>query len=178
MSKEKPLDIEIDFLTNSIRNAVTDEVFDTEITVIAQKEIHQIKKNKWVFDWHTESKIPYNHIYKLTTVNNPDIIHGLVSITDKGDHIFMNLIENAAFNRGTKKMYHGVAGNLVAFCCKLSFEHNYEGYVSFIAKSRLMTHYQNTLGAQPFKGNRMFIGTKPALVLVKQYFKDWKYDKL
>jgi hypothetical protein len=40
---------------------------------------------------------------------------------DKGDHIFVNLIENAPFNIGKKKLYEGVPGNLFAFACKLSW---------------------------------------------------------
>jgi len=34
----------------------------------------------------------------------------------------MNLIENAKFNKGEKKLYKGVTGNLVAFACKTAFE--------------------------------------------------------
>jgi hypothetical protein len=39
-------------------------------------------------------------------------------ITDKGDHIFMDLIESAKFNKGKSNLFKGVAGNLVAFACK------------------------------------------------------------
>jgi hypothetical protein len=91
----------------------------------------------------------------------------------------MELIENAKFNKGKHKLYKGVAGNLVAFACEMAFELKYDGVVSFIAKTRLIAHYQETLGAQLFGGgNRMFIDTKPALKLVTKYFKDFDYDKL
>ena len=106
-------------------------------------------------------------------MQNPGIIHGLISISDKGDHLFMDLIESSKFNKGKSKLYKGVAGNLVAFACKLSFEKKYEGVVSFVAKTQLISHYQNTLGAKLFGGNRMFIDTKESLILVKQYFKDF-----
>jgi hypothetical protein len=107
------------------------------------------------------------------------VIHGLTSLTDKGDHIFMDLIENAKFNKGKHKLYNGVAGNLVAFACKMAFELRYDGVVSFIAKTQLISHYRNTLGAQLFGGgNRMFIDTKPALKLATRYFKNFNYDKL
>jgi len=32
-------------------------------------------------------------VFKLTTENNLAIIHGLISLTDKGDHVFMDLTE-------------------------------------------------------------------------------------
>lgn len=177
--KQPGLDFEIDKLTNSIENSLTGEVFDTEITRLHSKDSRQIKKNDWQFEWHKELKDPTKEVYKLSTINNPFIIHGLICFTDKHDHIFMHLIENAKFNKGSKKLYKGVAGNLVAFGCKISFEKRYEGVVSFIAKSQLIQHYHETLGAKQFgSGNRMFIDSREALILVQQYFKDFNYGKL
>lgn len=86
----------------------------------------------------------------------------------------MDLIENAKFNKGRHKLYRGVAGNLVAFGCKMSFEKKYGGIVSFIAKTQLIKHYEQTLGAKLFSGNRMFIDTKEAFILTTKYFKDFK----
>jgi hypothetical protein len=177
--KEIGLDFEIDKLTNSIENSLTGEVFDTEVIRIFQKDSKQIKKDNWVFDWLKELKTPGNEIYKLTTVNNTTIIQGLICFNDKGDHVFMPLIESAGFNKGRNKLYKGVAGNLVAYGCKVSFEKGYDGVVSFIAKSQLREHYQLTLGAKNFGGgNRMFIDTKEALILVNQYFKHFNHGKL
>lgn len=175
---ERELDFEIDKLTNSIENTLTNEVFETAVTRIFLSEIKQIKKRNWEFDWHSEFKIPTNEIYKLTTINNPTIIQGLICFTDKHDHIFMHLIESAKFNKGKNKLYKGVAGNLVAFGCKVSFEKNYGGVISFIAKSKLVEHYEKTLGAKLFGGNRMFIDTREALILVNQYFKNFSDGKL
>ncbi len=172
--KEIELDFEIDKLTNSIENSLSGEIFETEITQITIKENRQIKKSDWVFSWNTELKVVSNNVFKLTTLNNPTIIHGLICLTDKQDHIFMPLIESAKFNKGSKKLYRGVAGNLVAFACKTSFEKGYDGIVSFIAKTQLVKHYETSLGAKLFGGgNRMFIDTKEAHSLVKQYFKNF-----
>jgi len=176
--KEILADFVIDKLTNSIENTITGEVFDTEVIRIYSKGTKEIKKADWVFEWHKEFKDPSNEIYKLTTKNNPSIIQGLICFTNKHDHIFMSLIESAKFNKGRHKLYKGVAGNLVAFACKVSFEKGYDGVVSFVAKSKLIDHYHLTLGAKQFGGsNRMFIDTKEALILVKQYFKNFNYGK-
>lgn len=166
------LDFVIDKLTNSIENSVSGEIFDTVITQITDSK--QIKKAEWAFNWQVEIKDISKQVFKLTTTNNPTVIHGLIGLTDKGDHIFMDLIENARFNKGRNKLYNGVAGNLVAFVCKTSFEKGYEGIVSFIAKTQLISHYEQTLGAKLFGGNRMFIDTKEALILVTKYFKDFR----
>jgi hypothetical protein len=93
-------------------------------------------------------------------------------LKDKSDHIFIHSVESANFNKGTTKMYLGVAGNLFAFASKLSFEKGYEGYVAFDSMSVLIEHYKKKLGATHFKGQRMHIETVNALKLVKKYFQD------
>jgi hypothetical protein len=169
--KETGLDFVIDKLTNSIENIATGEVFDTEIIRLDETDIKQIKKTDWQFNWHKELKDKSKQVYKLTTVNNPTIIQGLISIEDKNDHIFMHLIESSKFNRGKSKIYLGVPGNLVAFACKVSFEKGYEGFLAFDAKSALIKHYEQSLHATHFRGLRMFIKTNAGTKLISQYFK-------
>ena len=164
------LDFIIDKLTNSIENALTGEVFDTHVIQLSSKDYRQIVKSDWDFDWHRELNNPLKKIYKLTTANNPSVIQGLISIEDKEDHIFMHLIESANFNRGRSKLYLGVPGNLVAFACKISFDRGYDGYVSFIAKTALVEHYQKTLGAKLLYGNRMAVYSREGLTLIEKYF--------
>jgi hypothetical protein len=69
-------------------------------------------------------------------------------------------------------MYSGVAGNLVAFACKLSFQRGHEGNVSFLSKSQLVHHYEKTLGAFHFGGRVMIIETQSALKLINKYFQN------
>jgi hypothetical protein len=168
--KNKPLDFEIDKLTNSIENTLTGEVFETEINEITLKEKRLIKKSAWLFDWHLELNTAKRQIFKLTTVNNSDIIQGLTCFEDKKDHIFLHLLESAKFNKGKHKMYLGVAGNLVAYACKVSFEKGYEGFLAFDSKTALIKHYEQTLGATHFRGQRMFIETNAAEQLIAKYF--------
>jgi hypothetical protein len=166
------LDFTIDKLTNSIENISTGEVFDTEVARLTVKNVNEVKKKTtWQFDWAKEKKDKTKEVYKLTTVNNPTIIQGLVSIEDKQDHIFMHLIESARFNKNKNKVYLGVPGNLVAYACKVSVDKGYQGFLAFDAKSVLIKHYEETLHATHFRGLRMFIQTNAALRLISQYFK-------
>ena len=165
------LDFEIDKLTNSIENISTGEVFDTEIVRLTEIDRKQIIKSDWQFDWIKELKDKTKAVYKLTTVNNPTIIQGLLSIEDNQDHIFMHLIESSKFNKGKGKVYLGVPGNLVAYGCKVSVDKGYEGFLAFDAKTSLIKHYQESLGASYFRGQRMFIETSAAMKLISQYFK-------
>jgi len=175
MTKKKNigLDFVIDKLTNSIENIVTGDSFPTEISVVTREDLKlTTKKNGWVFNWLTEFKQPEREIYKLTIVNNPNVIQGLLSVQVKSDHVYMHLIESAPFNKGKTKMYAGVSGNLVAFACKLSFQRGHAGNIAFISKSQLIKHYEETLGALHFGGRLMIIETQAALKLIGRYFKN------
>ncbi|GHT58618.1 hypothetical protein AGMMS50239_03500 [Bacteroidia bacterium] len=167
------LDFEIDCLTNSIRNVISGDSFATEISCLSTVDLKQVTpKNKWLFDWKSELNDNSKEIYKLTIVHNPMIIQGLVSLSIKTGHIFINLLESAPFNLGKNKLYEGVAGNLVAYACKVSFQHCFDGYVSFTAKTQLIEHYKKTLDAQLFGGQTMIINTFAANKLIDKYFKN------
>lgn len=175
MKKQRLLeqDFVIDKLTNSIENVVTGDSFHTEVLPLTLLDLKILtKKNKWLFDWKFEFKQSGRELYKLTIVGNPHIIQGVICVEVKSDHVYMHLVENAPFNKGKIKMYSGVAGNLVAFACQLSFQRGYEGNVSFISKSQLVRHYEETLGAVHFGGRVMIIETRAALKLIDRYFKD------
>lgn len=165
------LDFEIDILTNSIQNVITGDSFATDISLVTLTDLKIItKKQGWLFDWKTEFREPARDVYKLTIANNATIVQGLISVEVKSDHVFMHLVENAPFNKGKSKVYAGVAGNLVAFACKLSFQRGHEGNVSFLSKTQLVDHYVKTLGAFHFGGRVMIIDTIAALKLINKYF--------
>ena len=167
----KGLDFIIDKLTNSIENVQSGDSFPTEISLLTTSELKNVNsKNGWRFNWSSEIKKPECDIFKLTITNNPNIIQGIVSLEVKPDHVYMHLIESAPFNIGKHKTYIVVPGNLVAFACKLSFQRGCEGYVSFTAKSKLIDHYIESLGAVLFGGQLMVINTPAALKLTNKYF--------
>ena len=171
--KEKGLDFIVDKLTNSIENVVTGDSFATDISLLTNNDLKLVTKtNGWVFNWRDEFKRPESDVYKLTIVNNSNVIQGLVSLEVKADHVYMHLVESAPFNKGKTRMYSGVAGNLVAFACKLSFQRGHNGNISFLSKTQLVEHYEKTLGAFHFGGRVMIIETQNALKLINKYFQN------
>ena len=172
-TKRIPLDFIIDKLTNSIENVVTGDSFVTSISLVSKADFSKItKKAGWTFNWKYEFQQPYRDVYKLTIVNNQSIIQGLVCVQVMTDHVYMHLLESAPFNRGNSKMYAGVPANLVAFACQLSFQRGHKGNISFISKSLLIKHYQESLGAVHVGGRLMVIETAAALKLIDKYFKN------
>jgi hypothetical protein len=171
--KQIGLDFVIDRLTNSIENTVTGGSFQTEVSLFTIEDSKLcVKKNGWNFDWKIELKEPARDVFKLTIANSVSVIQGLISLEVKEDHVYVHLIENAPFNKGKTKVYAGVVGNLVAYACKLSFQRGNEGNVSFIAKSQLIKHYIESLGAFHFGGRLMVIERDAALKLINKYFKN------
>jgi hypothetical protein len=162
----------IDKITDSILNTISGDSFQTEVSRLTSIDLKIItKNNNWNFDWKSEFNNIQKEVYKLTIVNNSNIIQGLLSITIEQDHIYLNLLESSPFNIGKNKLYEGVAGNLVAFACKISFQKGYDGFVVFTAKTNLIKHYEESLGAFHFKNQRMIIENDASKKLVKKYFK-------
>jgi len=165
------LDVEIDELTNSIKNVISGDSFSTDISRITKADLKKVTvKDGWQFDWKLELKHPERDVYKLTIVNNQSIVQGLISLEVRSDNVFMHLVESASFNKGKTKLYSGIPGNLVAFACKLSFQRGHEGNVAFISKSQLIDHYIESLGAVHVGGRLMIVDSVAALKLINRYF--------
>ena len=162
------IDILIDELTNLIRHRITNTSVETVIQKINPNELFQLKN--WQFDWQQETR--NNDVYKLTVVELPEKIQGVISMQIKKGYILVSLVENAPFNIGKNGIYEGVAGNLFAFACKLSFEMGFEGFVSFIAKTDLIEHYKKMVFAKLLHGQTMMIEPLEAQRLIQQYFKN------
>jgi len=166
------LDFEIDKLTDSILNTISGDSFRTVVSLLTKSDLKTITKSRgWLFDWKYEFNQSDREVYKLTIIDNPDIVQGLVSYTVRADHVYMFLLESAPFNIGKGKLYEGIPGNLIAHACRVSFQRGGEGFVSFESKTKLIDHYVKALGAYHFGGHLMVIDTLAAKKLVEKYFK-------
>ena len=166
----------IDKITESIEEVSTGNSFETEILLVSIDEIRKIhKKDGWLFNWKKEFTEPGRQLYKLVIAGDK-AIQGLISLEPVTDQLYieMHLIENAPYNLGSNKIFAGVAANLVAFACKMSFDMGFEGFVAFTAKTELIDHYAETLGAQSiYDPERMAIFTLAAKNLVNSYYKNY-----
>ena len=166
------LDFNENKLTHSIENVISGDSFPTEISLLVKNDLNQItKKNAWRFNWAVEYKNSAKNVCKLTIMQNPTNIQGLISFSIEQDHVFMYLLESAPFNVGKNKVYNGVPGNLVAYACKVSFLNGFNGYVGFTSKTKLIAHYEKTLRAVHVGGQRMIIYPNDAQFLINKYFK-------
>ncbi len=163
----------IDKVTRSIEDAVTGKSFETEVLRIGAGDLKSvIKRNGWRFNWKMERAYRDRELYKLVIIGE-EVIQGLLSLQKAENYIELHLIETAPHNYGRSKKYLGAPGNLVAFACKISFEMGFEGVVGFRAKTRLIQHYMDTLGAEVLFKDRMCICEKSARKLVNSYYKGY-----
>ena len=167
------LDIRIDKLTNSILNTISGDSFQTDVNEIGKDDLKTVRKETgWNFDWVEEFKMSDRKVYKLTIRDNPKIVQGLASISNYSDHYYLHLVESAPFNMGKNKLYEGVPGNLFAFTCKKSMDAGYQGFVSFQSKTRLIEHYEKSLGAIHVGGHKMVIFPQVAQKLIQKYYRN------
>ena len=72
------LDFEIDKLTDSILNTISGDSFQTEVSLLTKSDLKTITKSRgWLFNWKHEFNQPDREVYKLTIIDNPDIVQGL-----------------------------------------------------------------------------------------------------
>lgn len=126
----------------------------------------KLLKPRFTFDWKKESG---HRIYKLQVVSTVKFV-GLVSVTDfaKEYRVHINLLEVSRENIGNKKRYENIAGCLLAYCCRLSFERGYDGFVSLIPKTQLIRHYQEKYGFEQF-GRQLAVHSTASERLIQKY---------
>lgn len=134
-----------------------------------------IKKNGWQFTWKSLYKTEGSEFYKLTLRDTKPEVEGVIMLSLMHDEmLYMNNIEIAPRNLGSNGKYDNVAGCLLAFGCKMSFEigkNAYKGYLTFESKSTLISLYQKKYGATLAMGQRMFIEPNIGLELIEKYLK-------
>lgn len=135
------------------------------------------KKDGWHFTWRELFRKQGAVFYKLVLDDSPQKIEGMIMLRllDEGI-VYMDCIEVAPHNYGSKGRYDLVAGCLIAYGCRLSFElgkASYNGYLLFESKTVLIEMYQNKYGATwAMMGQRMFFTPEAGIKLMELYLRD------
>ena len=170
------IDIFIDSLTNCLLDSVTGKECDTEYRLvrktISQKDAEDLQKTGWKFDWSVPHRNGYE-VYELLLKDEEDV-QGMIALKHIRDQYYthVDIVEAAPFNVGRTGKYKGVGAHLFAIACKLSWDVGNEGYVQFTAKTDLVEHYQETLGAHNIDWHTMYIDSYGAIKLIERYFKE------
>lgn len=150
---------------------------------IVNTEVFEVKPRKsdfadWEFDWLLPADT--GHSVFAIKANEDERIQGLIALKHnkkKSSAVHIEIVEAAPFNNPhnknyVQKEYSGVGGHLFAEAVRQSYEAGFGGAVYFTAKSDLIEHYQNELGAvltNP-RLRLMFIEGKAARNLYNRYY--------
>lgn len=155
-----------------LREGKTDRLIEGQILESFLNEM-PLKKEGWQFSWRKLAKIEGAQIYKIVLKDSSEKIEGLLMITLINEEmLYMNNLEVAPHNYGKSGAYENVAGCLIAFACKKSFElgkGHYLGYLSFDSKTELIPLYEKKYGATWAMGQKMFIDPGNGKKLMREY---------
>jgi len=152
----------------------TNQTVKCDITLIT-KDLAPRKRDGWSFNWIKAYKETPQSIFALIETTN-ERVHGVVQLINDDGMLIMQLLELAPYNIGAKKEYSNVAGILIAFACKQAFklETNYQGYLTFVSKTKLVELYKTKYLATQTIGNRMYIDPIAGNKLINKYLENEK----
>jgi hypothetical protein len=158
-----------------LKDTISGILVEAEITVTGLSDM-PLKKDGWNFNWR---QLYQEHIgtmlFKLTLEDSPKQVEGMLMLTLQGNGLlYMDCVEVAPHNYGSKGRYDLVAGCLLAYGCLMGKEHGkeqYEGYLSFESKTVLIEMYQEKYGATWAMGQRMFFSPEAGIKLIELYLR-------
>ena len=151
----------------------TNSHVEAEIVIGKLKDMPS-EKDGWNFNWRSIFKRKGTETYVLRLKSNPTSIQGVLHLRIEGGMLIMDLVEISPDNLGRgKKRYSYVAGCLIAYACRESFklDNNYQGFLTFESKTKLINWYIKHYNAQLAIGQKMFIEPADGKKLIEKYLK-------
>ncbi|PWW01214.1 hypothetical protein DFQ01_110104 [Paenibacillus cellulosilyticus] len=122
------------------------------------------------FNWNVYFKSRSIEVYKMCIPGQVDI-QGAIALEDRGDHVFVHLIESAPQNR-YDKTFEYVGEHLIAYACLRSVQLGYDGFIALDTKTRIGSYYETTFGARRLgNSNRMILNDVAGHTLINVYLK-------
>lgn len=151
-----------------LEDTLTGQRLPATISRLSRKEVMLIHKSRrFHFKWNKEVEF---EVYGLRIDASGEII-GVVSIERNRDEfaIKVRLIANAKEHTGVGKRLDRIAGSLLAFVCRISFDLGFEGFVYLIPKTQLVKVYRDKYGFRN-TGTSMFSNAYNSKILIQNYY--------
>ncbi|SEJ03403.1 hypothetical protein SAMN05216327_105385 [Dyadobacter sp. SG02] len=158
-----------------LEDILTGEKLPAVIGRLSSEEIALLdSSNRFDFEWKRQLQF---EIYGLRREHMEEVI-GLVSLESQPKNlaIEIKLIANAREHLGSKKRYDRIAGNLIAFVCKKSFDLNFDGYVYLKPKTSIIFHYRQKYGFSD-AGNCLFLDTYNSRNIINEYHEAFNEER-
>ena len=147
------------------------KLVEAKVLPLVRKADIPLKKDGWRFNWQQLAKQESTNAYVLKLVQSPGSVEGALLLRIDRGMLIMDALELAPHNVGKVKKYDFVAGVLIAFACRESFKIDgvYKGFLTFVAKTKLIEWYKKKYGAEQALGHRMFIDWENGEKLIEKY---------
>jgi len=156
----------------TIRENETGKSISAEIADVKFKEL-PLKKDGWQFSWRQISRYENVQLFKLTLLDMPDKIEGMLAVSIKNEEmVYMENIEVAPHNYGRNGKFVNVAGCLISYACQFSIQYgkgNYKGFLSLESKTELINYYKEKYGAIQLLGQKMYFDRVGGMKLIEKY---------
>lgn len=120
--------------------------------------------------WRNELYRPGNSVWKITDMETKTI-QGVISLREKRDHVYVNLIESAPHNRSHPKIFVNIARVLIAFAGKRSIEIGADGFIALKPKDSLRNYYVENFRAFPLLDRNVGIADVVTKYWIRIYFR-------
>jgi hypothetical protein len=108
-------------------------------------------------------------VHKL--IDASGMVHGGISLSEAGDHVYIHLIESATHNRTDPRVYVNVARLLIAFAGLRSFHIGADGFLALMSKTSLYDYYLHRYRAFPLPGGKVGIDGSVTNGLISVYYR-------
>jgi hypothetical protein len=158
-----------------IIDGITPCLFHRETGVLVATSTIRIHPTREMFEgWRFDWSIPERQGYEVYALTVPEVseVQGLIALRSDAKNLAVEgyLLEANPENVGNCGIYKGIGAHLTAFACKIALDRGFSAYY-FIAKTNLIEHYKNVLGArQVGSSQKMIIEGAAFRKLLEQYY--------
>ena len=135
---------------------------------VTDEDFKKLTVKRYFFNWKKLKGQPL--LFKLVHPVSGDIL-GLMHLLDfpQEDRIEVKLLAVSVENKGVGKHFDRIAGNLIAFTCRLAIaKYGYKACISLIPKTELKPQYIRAYGMMD-AGLQVYLDGRPLFNLLKKY---------
>lgn len=132
----------------SLTEKTTNTDKPVRVGVVVDEDYKLLTKKRYFFAWKSFKFRTDTRVFKLQTYDNDDIL-GVMALIDfpLEKRIEINLLASSVENVGDTKIYEGIAGNLIAYACRVAVrQYGSDACVSLKPKTKLKQHYIRKYG--------------------------------
>jgi hypothetical protein len=151
-----------------ITEVVTGNKKRVEISKLGKGDLKRLSKSRYFFHWSKFDKDIT--IFILSQISKDDIL-GAIAISKFPEEFRyeIKLLAVSRENVGSKKIYEGIAGCLIAYVCEECLIENGElACVSLVPKTKLKLHYITKYGMED-AGRQVYLADSALLKLINDY---------